>query len=70
MEPVKSLASDDSSMAETTDKRVGAGVLLGVLSVAAALGMYVSQTEQTTAWAFAAAVALAALAVASFHVYE
>lgn len=57
-------------MAESTDKRVGAGVLLGVLSVAAALGMYVSQSQANTAWAFAGAVALAALAVASFHVYE
>jgi len=70
MEPVKSLASDDSGMAETTDKNVGAGVMLGVLSVAAALGMYVSQTQVNTAWAFAAAVALASLAVAAFHVYE
>ncbi|MGB9988016.1 DUF7525 family protein [Salarchaeum japonicum] len=53
-----------------TDASLGGGVLLGALSVAGALGMYVAQSQANTAWAFAAAVTLGVLAVGAFHVYD
>lgn len=53
----------------STDAGFGAGILFGVLAVAAAVGMYVAQSQANTAWAFAGAVALAVVSVAAFHLY-
>lgn len=56
--------------ATSTDKGFGASILLGVLAVAAALGMYVSGSQAWTAWAFAGAVTLSVLSVAAIHLYD
>lgn len=53
-----------------SDKGFGAGVLLSALAFAGALGMYALNDQQATAWAFAAAMTAAALAVVAIHVYD
>lgn len=70
MEVIKLVARKTSRMATETDASLGGGVLLGALSVAGALGMYVAQSQANTAYAFAAAVTLGVLAVGAFHVYD
>jgi len=55
--------------ADETDMGVGIGVVLGLVTVAAAVYAFVSPGQFQTAVGFGASVTLAALCVAAIHIW-
>ena len=55
--------------AESTDAGIGLPLVFGALATLGAIGMLVTAGDQTSGYAFAAAVVFASLAVVSLHRY-
>ncbi|MFB6173024.1 MAG: hypothetical protein ABEI39_00120 [Halobacteriales archaeon] len=54
----------------TRDTGVGLAIVLSLLAIGGALGMYLSPDDPIAGWAFAVAVLAGSLAVVALHAYQ
>lgn len=60
----------ETSAGATSDKRLGYGIIFGIIAVAGAVGMLLAPGELLGAWGFAVAIVAGCLLIFALHVVD